>query len=766
VAQVSCSAALYALISGTWTLLDDVQPWSTSWGTPDNGPLAFMAETGEMKFRLNNATGLYTPGGPSVLSGFKKGIPVKLVVTFESEQYVRFRGFISDIEVKPRISDKTTGITVLDWLDHAARHPIKNPGIMLNKRSDEVMTAITNEIAVLPAQTAFAQGSFAFPTALDTIGKATTAYAEFSKVALTDIVSIYLKKDRTDGETLVLENDNDRHGWVLPGEIPLANADSGLALNENGDFELDENGDFVLLNQTTDYTFDGSALSSFDATFGDGIVNRAVATVYPRRLDTSPQILFQLDTPLEISARPFDGDKRGQNFVIEGTYTDADGGTIISGRDIVPPVATTDCQMFAVVDGVTTATDLTADLYIEFTFGTEGFTAYVANTNTAYPTASITKFNVRGTGIKQYNPVDYTAHNDDSIDEHEAQQVTLHQKYRNSLNVGRVFVKSIVEEYGDARNRLQSVSFCANKSGTLMMAFLHTDIGSLRHIDIDELGVDCNFYIQGIEANYDNGLIWVTWNVKEAPSLQGGFTDIAMEFDGVSTSRDGDAVDFVALPRVSGSQVTERTFAAWIRFSSTANTQSIISPFADGGGMTVFANSGELYLYTNRFNSAPGQWTTNAAAMTTNTWYHVVVTYDHTLTTNDPIMYVDGSVEAINEGLTPAGTLQSELGTHVVIGNAKTATEDYITPFAGKIYDARIYDRILTAAEVTTLYNGGTPDPSLVTDGLVLQAFAVRTDKAASDYIDVELNSDDRIFENVYKAIGFVHGSPIGRVAP
>jgi hypothetical protein len=41
----------------------------------------------------------------------------------------------------------------------------------------------------------------------------------------------------------------------------------------------------------------------------------------------------------------------------------------------------------------------------------------------------------------------------------------------------------------------------------------------------------------------------------------------------------------------------------------------------------------------------------------------------------------------------------------------------------------------------------------------------VRTDKL-TDYTDVELDRDSRVLENAYKAVGFVHGSPIARAAP
>ena len=74
----------------------------------------------------------------------------------------------------------------------------------------------------------------------------------------------------------------------------------------------------------------------------------------------------------------------------------------------------------------------------------------------------------------------------------------------------------------------------------------------------------------------------------------------------------------------------------------------------------------------------------------------------------------------------------------------------------------RVYNRILSAAEVTTLYNGGTPDMDLVTDGLQFQAFVVPTFRL-TDFVDATLTSDMKVRDRIYGVVGTPHGSPIGR---
>ena len=102
-----------------------------------------------------------------------------------------------------------------------------------------------------------------------------------------------------------------------------------------------------------------------------------------------------------------------------------------------------------------------------------------------------------------------------------------------------------------------------------------------------------------------------------------------------------------------------------------------------------------------------------------------------------------------------------------MIGNIKTATEDYNRAFDGKIFDPRIYNRILSAAEVTTLYNSGTPDHTLVTDGLVFQGMSVYADAGdAASLAGTVLSSTDRLVENIIRAVGIPSGSPTLRANP
>src|SRR5690349_16256269 len=123
---------VYAYLNLAWyNLTPYVQPSLTAeWGISGNGPLDRVADVGELKFDLNNASGIFSPENAAALSGWKLGVPVKLTFTFESEEYIRFYGFVSDIQIDPgAYGSRRAHVTVLDWLDYATKHPIVNPGI-------------------------------------------------------------------------------------------------------------------------------------------------------------------------------------------------------------------------------------------------------------------------------------------------------------------------------------------------------------------------------------------------------------------------------------------------------------------------------------------------------------------------------------------------------------------------------------------------------------------------------------------------------------
>jgi hypothetical protein len=717
----------------------------------DNNPLTRVASTGSMTVTLNNSTGIYSPNGVSALAGWKKGIPFKMVITFEGEDK-EFKYYISDIDAKSDNKNKKAIVTVVDWLDYAARHPIVNPGIQTDKRGDELLTTLLGLVEVDPDATAFDTGTETFPTILDTVTSQTKAYTEAVKVALSELGYVYLKKDGT----LVFESSTHRDGWNTVDVIPLSNEDSGFLLKEDGGFLLKEDGGKIILNKSSTASFDNTNISDYEAPYGKHVINRLTVYANPRKLSAAPEILFTLDEPIAIGS--------GQTVTIKGSYSNPTGGLPINAQDMVTPVITTDYLVNTLKNG--TGTNISADLVLTSTsYGTEGFTHQVKNNNAN--NGYVTKYNCRGTGIYIYNQIEHAASNAASITEFESEAEILNQKYKNDLYSGKVFSESIVDEKNQPRTVLNSITFYANKSGANMAAFLYSDIGSLHYVDMDDEGLSGNYYIQGIEYRILGGIIMVKWIVALALSLQAscGLSPVSVEFAGGDAT---DAIDFGYLPRIVNLPL--RSMSAWIYNDTTVsgNTHIIGGIFTDTGGAAFYIGIAE----DNRFRLGQGysvnrgNWQTGIGTITNGQWINVIATLDASSSGNDPVLYIDGTSTAFTENLTPSGTQANETGVDFLIGNVKTASWEYVNDFNGKIFDFRIYDRILTQAEVTELYNAGVPSALVGTkNGLVFQGMAVRTENLAN-YIDQILDSTLTVRDNIFGAVGVPHGSPIGRVAP
>jgi len=96
------------------------------------------------------------------------------------------------------------------------------------------------------------------------------------------------------------------------------------------------------------------------------------------------------------------------------------------------------------------------------------------------------------------------------------------------------------------------------------------------------------------------------------------------------------------------------------------------------------------------------QTATSSTTISTDTWHHVIVT--HSNATGDAQFYIDGVADDNNDialtGSKPNG------GRHTRIGRDGEANQYY---FNGNMNEISYWNKVLTAAEVTELYNDGCP---------------------------------------------------------
>lgn len=725
------------------------------WGIIGNKPLDRIGRTGQLKFSLNNSTGKYTPGSLTALAGWDEGIALELELGFESNLYL-FRFYVESIKPPIKFQDIVTQVVAVDWIKFATEHPIENPGALIDKKGNDVLNEVLLRMPIQPRNIDFDEGINIFPVAFDVSTSQTKAYDEFVKVALSEIGYVYEIYDRQYGETLVFENAQSRSGLRELSSVPVSQANSGYLLKPDGFFIRTPANDKIILNQVSTAIIDNTIMD-ITSEYGKNVINHFTAWANPRRVDTSNVILFKLDSPIALGSGP--------EIEIKGTWADPAGGRSISAQDIIDPVITTDYLVFSEEDG--SGTNISSSLVFTFKdFGSSGFTVKVIQSHPNF-NGWLTSFQVRGHGVYNYNPIQAVAKNQTSIDRRGTTTETINQKYKNNLYEARVFVEAEVNREKNPRLVLNAIRMCANTSAALMTAFLNLHPGDLTNIIIDKLNVDGYYYIQGIDniSISAGGIIMYDWILREALSSQSGLSNIAVEFN------TGNYVNYGYMPQLDN--IEQKTISIRAYCTNLVGDAVLLSQYSTIGGSELLHSGSVLgkAVFAQQFTGDNGQWRTTNDELSAklNQWVMITITYDNSSASNNPVIYIDGSSVAVTEFETPTGIADNGTGNEFILGNLNYPDTGYAFNFTGKIKDVRIYDRILSAAEITTLYNSGTVNNALVTDGLVFQGPTVKTSEY-DDYTDSTLTIDQKIIDNIFGAVGTPNvdltqgtAAPIGR---
>jgi hypothetical protein len=137
-----------------------------------------------------------------------------------------------------------------------------------------------------------------------------------------------------------------------------------------------------------------------------------------------------------------------------------------------------------------------------------------------------------------------------------------------------------------------------------------------------------------------------------------------------------------------------RSFETWVKFNNiTSNAVMSIGSSPCNG---LF----ELMAYQN--NIIDHIWCAylpSSTVLSTNTWYHVIITYDGS---TNHFVYINGLQVATSSTFSGPNTPLTTVNTPIYIGPAVTTTWG---AFNGKIGVLRIYNRVLSPSEVTTNFN-------------------------------------------------------------
>jgi hypothetical protein len=158
---------------------------------------------------------------------------------------------------------------------------------------------------------------------------------------------------------------------------------------------------------------------------------------------------------------------------------------------------------------------------------------------------------------------------------------------------------------------------------------------------------------------------------------------------------------YVSTPRGILSQLTEVTIATWVKLNASTQFQRIFDFGVDTNTFMYLVNASDSGFVRFRIVSTPlnkNQIVEGAEAVPVGKWTHVALT----LGDNGVSIYIDGAQVAQQA---PAALRPSDLGDtgNNWIGRSPFAADPYLD---GQIDEFRIYDRVLSSAEIGELASG------------------------------------------------------------
>lgn len=182
----------------------------------------------------------------------------------------------------------------------------------------------------------------------------------------------------------------------------------------------------------------------------------------------------------------------------------------------------------------------------------------------------------------------------------------------------------------------------------------------------------------------------LTGFLTNSPALTNGIIGDALNFNSASSQ-------FVNCG--TGQNLTSLTIAAWINFRGSGNPAAICyrtapSPWNHNWYFSVETDGKLKFGFYNGSTYPEGKSTSSIAS---NVWTHVAVTFGSGTAT----FYTNGIAAGSTNSMgtpSPSGALKIGIGA---------SSAELFHYFNGIIDDPRIYNTVMTAAEILQLYNGG-----------------------------------------------------------
>jgi hypothetical protein len=161
------------------------------------------------------------------------------------------------------------------------------------------------------------------------------------------------------------------------------------------------------------------------------------------------------------------------------------------------------------------STDITADITVAATYGTEAVTLTITNANAS---AGYVFAQVRGRGVYRYNPDERRVEDAASVAARGYRNpLTINQIYQQSAAAGEAEMTDVIANEHEPRTELDTIEFQGNRSHAYMAAALHIQPGDLVQISHTASGVDASFYVQSVDKTImDDGIVNCSWLLRQS----------------------------------------------------------------------------------------------------------------------------------------------------------------------------------------------------------------------------------------------------------
>ena len=169
--------------------------------------------------------------------------------------------------------------------------------------------------------------------------------------------------------------------------------------------------------------------------------------------------------------------------------------------------------------------------------------------------------------------------------------------------------------------------------------------------------------------------------------------------DSHSASFNGSTQYFSVADNSSLDNTSAVSVSTWVKFTDTSGNQTILAKWQVGVHQqwVLQLNSGHISWWTGDGYSGANELA-SSTAITAGTWYHLVAT----ATSGSKQLYINGTLDASNT----AGAMGVATSTPLTIGSKLSSSGTYFEYLNGEIDDARVYTRVLSGTEASTLATG------------------------------------------------------------